>query len=354
MKSENTDQKSKSFKTAHSSFPSSPSEKSKKNVSSSPQTQNNGFDVKKLQKRLKMSVDKEKQFSELMESTARVMAMNAIQNILYVKEAMGKDQDKDKKDKKDKEDKKDKNPRLITYEDIKDTQALMKRMQFYGNIQYGGAESDVVNVRPGPLPPAFFVPREDTSEKSNQNGGSRAESFPSSYFNPNAAKQEPYYSKSEVAPLETMTSRVATDSGLARPSFVSSFHVDNMSLGEQDAGFGIQRGGNAKNDKSVKSEKSDKSEQQNNAKLPMSKEHMVKDDIYAVIDKLNNKYKKNKIELQNSKVLNKLKETVNANLENLFSFYRANVSKEVFEVEKIKEIINTNPRFLHLSKVPRE
>ena len=92
MKSENTDQRSKSsnaFKSAHSSFPS---KKSNSKVSSPPH--HDGFDVKKLQKRLKMSVDKEKQFSELMESTARVMATNAIQNILYVKEAMGKDKDK--------------------------------------------------------------------------------------------------------------------------------------------------------------------------------------------------------------------------------------------------------------------
>lgn len=329
------------------------------------------LDVSKIMKRLKMNVDKERQLGEVLEKAAKVMTMNAIQNILYVKEAMGKPQNGIAPA----------HPphvsaRMITSSDIKETQALMKRMKFYAGIQYGGgsgpfpptftllnshelmrnagnAGNAMLNSQGaegqtgggGPTPPAFYMPhpenaRANASSKTsqpNQAGGSRAESFPMSYFNPQMAEQEPYYAKSQVAPFETQTSPISRDAGFARPTFSSSFPIDNMTMEEQHMAMG-QRGGNMLT---------------NTIKSNAGRDLIGSANIEAVIAQLNNRYKKNPIQLQNHRVLSTLKATVNANLEKLFEYYKTTVSKELLEVEKLKSIIKTNPTFIHMSTVPK-
>ena len=339
----------KKGKTHSESSPHSSHSSRSSRSSHSPDSPHAEIDVPRMMKRLKMKIDKEKQFMELIEKASKVMTMNAIQNILYVKEAMGNINEKEG------------NPRMISPKDVKNTQDLMERMKFYGNIQYGGSRdsfpvpfgelspeemrdmkgtegmqdgSGKQSGAGGPYPPAFYMPNNANNAKNSQMGGSRAESFPQSYFDPHVASREPYFSKSQVAPLETQTSPVTREMGFARPAFNSSFSIDNV-VEKNDAfqsGSGMEK---------------------KNTKLPSNTEHVKKSNILDVIEQLNKKYKKHPVEIQSPKVLNVLKDTVNANLEKLFAYYKANVSKDIIEVEKMKAIIKNNPEFIHLSKVPK-
>lgn len=192
----------------------------------------------------------------------------------------------------------------ISTADIKEANELMNRLRFYSQLHI------------------------------NMKGGNRTV-LPPSYFNEKI--QEPMYGNNIDPDVTALTS--ANNGIIARPEFQSTQFVSDGNI-DFPGPDGVQFGGGmlSKIKRVFMRRKSTK--------------FVQKQSIEEIIEELNNRYKKNPIRLESDKVIHIVRDSVNENLNILFSYYSSKVSSTNLEISKLKKIVEEEPMFQHFSKVP--
>lgn len=198
----------------------------------------------------------------------------------------------------------DKKPEnTITLKDVKEATEIMQRLRFYSELHI------------------------------NMKGGSRTV-LPPSYFGETV---EPMYGSESDKNITNFDTTQNYD--LVRPGTPSTQFIGDGSI-DFPGPPGLQQGGGLMDKVRAMFSK------RKNTKF------VEKQTIEEIVDELNKKYKKNPIVLESDKVVQIIRDSVNKNINILFAYYSSNVSSTELNVDKIKDIVEKESMFRHMSKVP--